>query len=271
MKNHGLSSIPGFLALAILFFSFLCCTVREDRDMCPSLLILTLPHIPYGAQLVSVMDDDEVLFCDTLDCAELELSAFSLSTQVPKKPLTVAVYWPYTLTSSPLEGYIPQSKCDSLWSSYQSFFPKKDGESLPMELHKNFCSLKLNLTGPSVYGQRYTLRFQSNVRGLGKDGQPLEGVYSELSYPLTDGSYEVNILRQSDYSLRMDVLEKGAEGTGGGGTIRSFAIGDYMALAGYDWSAPDLEDMEITLDFARTLVTLSTSKWAKSIELSVVI
>ncbi|MBO7547737.1 MAG: hypothetical protein J6T07_04760, partial [Bacteroidales bacterium] len=38
--------------------------------------------------------------------------------------------------------------------------------------------------------------------------------------------------------------------------LRSFAVGEYLAAAGYDWTAPDLEDIRLEIDLASTAVRL---------------
>ena len=36
----------------------------------------------------------------------------------------------------------------------------------------------------------------------------------------------------------------------GGEVIRTFALGEYILRAGYDWSAPSLEDIHIVMDLS---------------------
>lgn len=42
-------------------------------------------------------------------------------------------------------------------------------------------------------------------------------------------------------------------------------LGELMARGGYDWSAPDLADAEMTLDYARTRLTLRADAWEETV------
>ena len=57
----------------------------------------------------------------------------------------------------------------------------------------------------------------------------------------------------------------------GGGVIKRFALGTYIASIGYDWTAPDLRDIDIELDFAMTRISLVVSGWDNEYEFDVVI
>ena len=45
--------------------------------------------------------------------------------------------------------------------------------------------------------------------------------------------------------------------------VRTFALGSYIA-AGYDWSAPDLEDLSLQVDISLTSVTISSDLWSRT-------
>ena len=46
--------------------------------------------------------------------------------------------------------------------------------------------------------------------------------------------------------------------------VRTFALGSYIAASGYDWSAPDLEDLTLHVDISVTSVTISTDLWSRT-------
>ena len=47
----------------------------------------------------------------------------------------------------------------------------------------------------------------------------------------------------------------------GDGILKRFSLGEYIASTGYDCSTPDLQDIQIELDFAVTQVVLKISGW----------
>ena len=54
-------------------------------------------------------------------------------------------------------------------------------------------------------------------------------------------------------------------------TVRTFALGQYIAATGYDWSAPDLSDLTLTVDISVTSVTISTDTWTTMEEIELFI
>ena len=53
--------------------------------------------------------------------------------------------------------------------------------------------------------------------------------------------------------------------------LRTFPLGDYIVQGGYDWAAPDLPDLPMEIDYARTQVTFRLECWEKTVERNVVI
>lgn len=69
--------------------------------------------------------------------------------------------------------------------------------------------------------------------------------------------------RQNDASLRLDLMD-------GSGLLKSFALGNYMTMSGYDWTAQDLQDASVTVDFACTKITVSVGAWENSYDFDIV-
>lgn len=266
MRNYRQSSIPVILVLAFLTYSFLCCSVKEDRDFCPSVLNLEIPVIQDDELTVAIMDKDSILFYDSYSKEELESLSYNISVRVPRNPLNLSVYWPGPHPFNPLSGYFPNGKCAPIWSSHINFTPRKEVENVRMSLSKNHCKLSLTIAGDFEDSQLYSLLFRSSVIGYDRMGTIVRGQYYERADMIADRTYEINILRQSDDSLMMDLISSGKQEI-----LRSFAIGRYLADFGYDWNTANLDDVKITLDFSRTLITLESSGWSKVVELDVVI
>jgi hypothetical protein len=60
--------------------------------------------------------------------------------------------------------------------------------------------------------------------------------------------------RQIDASLMLEVDD-------GKGGYKAFALGQYIVSSGYDWTAEDLEDITVTLDYALTEIRLVIGGW----------
>lgn len=53
--------------------------------------------------------------------------------------------------------------------------------------------------------------------------------------------------------------------------LREFALGEYIIESGYDWSAPDLADIEIEVDYSKTDVVFKVEDWEKTVSFDVII
>ena len=70
--------------------------------------------------------------------------------------------------------------------------------------------------------------------------------------------------RQMDNSIVLEVND-------GTSVLKTFALGEYISASGYDWSAPDLGDITVGIDYTRTKLTVSVLGWDEVYEFDVVI
>ena len=93
--------------------------------------------------------------------------------------------------------------------------------------------------------------------GWEPDGGPAPGSFSRRLLPGSDGRAALRLPRQGDDSLLMHIVFSDQ-------VVRTFALGSYIAAAGYDWSAPDLEDLSLQVDISLTSVTISSDLWSRT-------
>ena len=43
--------------------------------------------------------------------------------------------------------------------------------------------------------------------------------------------------------------------------LKIFALGEYVVAGGYDWTAEELEDVEVIIDWAQTEVSIQIKGW----------
>jgi hypothetical protein len=135
---------------------------------------------------------------------------------------------------------------------------------LPVLLHKQFCGLELLFTGPVGYGPPFEVEVEGAVGGWLPDGSPFPGPFSRRLLPGPDGRATLRLPRQGDDSLLMHIVFSDC-------IVRTFALGSYIAASGYDWTAPDLDDLTLRVDISLTSVTFSTDLWSKTEEIDVFI
>ena len=102
----------------------------------------------------------------------------------------------------------------------------------------------------------YSLTFSGNVDGYGLDGLPSAGDFSCVAYPGDDGGSQALLPRQLDSSLLLEIDDNSS-------TVKTFAVGEYIAGSGYDWSAENLDDITIVLEYYVTYIKITIQGWDK--------
>lgn len=270
------------------FFTCPGCSVKEDRDLCPCTLVLEFPRedaerLQNGVTVcMRGYSDDGFSLCDTLlagraasDGSPDKVSGkWSYSYVVPKGDVDLAVAY----SADGLAGELNSSgrwieidegrPCPSIWTCCEKVSARADRVTVPVRLHKNFCRIDIQVR--DVDGEKFPfkLRVRGNVNGYGLDGKPARGAFlcdAERSETESTGyGYAVTVPRQTDDSLTLEIVT-------GDGVAKSFAIGNYIASSGYDWTSADLKDICLEIDYARTVISFTIDKWTHSEQFEVVI
>ncbi len=248
------------------------CSVKETRELCPCRLELDFSEVDTSvvrrAELVAVADGG-FSFSDGL-----EADAFAdVWVEVPRREVCVGVW--SGVDSALAEGgdgfdvsagrglVIPFGEdCPPVY--FHASVVDADCERLReiVLMRKNHCRMTVNVN--NVETSDLQVRVTGGVDGYKADGTPSQGEFSSLLYPDVNGEMQVILPRQTDDSLMMEIND-------GTGVRKSFALGEYVAEAGYDWEAPDLEDITIDIDIAFTHISLVIQGWDTTYEFDVVI
>lgn len=286
------------------FFTCPGCSVKEDRDLCPCTLVLEFPGEDaerlYDGVTVCMRgySDDGFSLCDTLlaekPASEGAPDGVSYSYVVPKGDVDLAVAY----SADGLAGELNSSgrwieidegrPCPSIWTCCEKVSAMADRVTVPVRLHKNFCRIDIQVRDVDGEDFPFKLRVRGNVNGYGLDGKPARGVFlcdaesaeteSLGSGIESDGAGSgtasentgyghgcaVTVPRQTDDSLILEIVT-------GDGVAKSFAIGNYIASSGYDWTSADLKDICLEIDYARTVILFTIDKWTHSEQFEVVI
>ncbi len=288
------------------FFTCPGCSVKEDRDLCPCTLVLEFPREDAERLQAGVTvcmrgySDDGFSLCDTLLAGQAASDGgpdtvsdkWSYSYVVPKGEVDLAVAY----SADGLAGELNSSgrwieidegrPCPSIWTCCEKVSARADRVTVPVRLHKNFCRIDIQVRDVDGEEFPFKLRVRGNVNGYGLDGRPARGAFlcdAERSETESDGSgtesdgddsgaasesigygYAVNVPRQTDDSLTLEIVTDD-------GVAKSFAIGNYIAASGYDWTSADLKDICLEIDYARTVISFTIDKWTHSEQFEVVI
>lgn len=253
---HRISST--LLSLILITTSFPGCTVLEDRRQCPCHLFLDLSSC-------SDREDLEIVVAAGEQRSRFHFPAGSgvppfVKIEVPKGQVGIAAFAPASEIS--FDAYlgldIPTGEqCPPLWSDISLRHLTREREDMRVLLRKNYCRLEVRALNTGS-DDDYRATFYGNVRGVAPDGSPLAGEFSCSLVPTGGGDCALRLPRQSDSSLSMQI-ETGAEGV-----LRTFAVGEYLDAAGYDWSEADLQDASITIDFQASRITVRHASWVRT-------
>ena len=252
--------IPGLLAGILMLVFLPGCSVLEDRDICPAQLLLHLPpqEAPVLVALESASEPPSVQQ-DTLPPGVTDWSAF-----IPRKPLWIRAAVPASVYDAVSGVKIPEgSHCPEVRLYRREHTSIGEQVRDTVVFNKPYCRLEIKVVWAQNPGA-YDLTVRGNVAGLDRDGQPVPGVFRYRTRPSAAGNSFINLPRQSDDSLMLD-LAAGAD------PVRTFALGEYLAEAGYDWTAEDLSDASVTIDFARTTLAISVAGWTRVFQFQVII
>lgn len=229
-----------------------CSLIKEDRTACPCALTVDVRDLPAWPVRFSLSGDN---FYQEWEVAR----DTSFMVRVPKGSVKLTA-----VAGVPLPGNgavsIPFGyECPPLYAHAVQVPTPNDAARVQVQLHKHFCNLSLTVDGPPGWGEPFWTQVRGSVEGLTPEGTPEEGAFQCR----LDSGGSIRLPRQlPEDELWLDL-------TTPDGTVRSFALGNYMLEAGYDWTAPDLADLPLELNLSLTSITFRTEKWMRIIPLEI--
>ena len=240
--------------LMLALVSVAACSVKEDRSDCPARLILDFKDVDtadFKSLNLLVTHAGETVFSDIVSADDF---AEDYVRDVPHGSLRVNVWAGDGDRVVHEHGVVIPYGCECPPIYMHSFIADTEGELWreTVRLRKNHCRLTVMMDG--VEKIPYSLTFKGNVDGYRLDGQPSSGDFSCVAYPSGTSESQALLPRQTDSSLLMEVDD-------GTSVTKTFAIGEYISSSGYDWTAADLEDMTIVLDYYITFIKITIREW----------
>ena len=133
-----------------------------------------------------------------------------------------------------------------------------------VRLHKEYAAAYVSLR--DLYSTDLSYEIAGDVCGMGVDGEPLDGPFRTRLEVSERGLSCVNLPRQgSSGGLRLEIYSE-ADDPSERTLLRSFALSEYILASGFDWSAPDLEDISLEVNYTRTVVTAFPDEWRKTLD-----
>ncbi|MCQ2143059.1 MAG: hypothetical protein MJY56_03215 [Bacteroidales bacterium] len=246
-------------SLALLFVVVFSCSIKEDRRECPCYLEVDLSEL--SAELspevfLSIEGEGGFSFSKTITPDEF---GSLLTVKVPRTGVGVQAYYGAWAgeASGRADLSIPLgSECPPLYLHYSYVDTSEDVARDTVRLHKDYCLLDVTML--SSDGEfPFSVAVIGRVDGYEDDGRPHTGRFDVRELPTIEGRFLVRIPRQNDNSLILEIYDDE-------GVLRRFALGEYIASSGYDWSAPDLRDIAVKVDYSKIAITVSVGSWSET-------
>lgn len=230
------------------------CTVKEDRSDCPMPLLVVpgmrAENVPVRYH---VRTEAETVWNDVFVCG----ADSTVSIEVPRRILESFASYSKTDFYDREGNYLipPGSECPEVWTHSAMLDATKPFVSDTVELYRSRACITFIIRGTA--GRSQSMALVGKVDGFHNDGRPSTGDFfckaGETGRMDSAGRWTVGVPRQSDDSL---VLEMETSGM-----YRVFPVGHYLDDSGYDWTAKELEDVTIEIDYADYHIRIRTSAW----------
>jgi len=241
--------------LTALIFALEACSVKEKRCNCPCYLMLDFSKVDstiITSARVGLHSADS--FDYTADVIPGMLTN-PMVIEVPRTDIVISVVADDDgrfLTNGGL--VIPKGEdCPPLYMHTSQVNTERDTVTDTVRLHKSYCALSVGMVSDGK-SDPFEVGIKGNICGYADDGSPMDGDFLVIGTLPAGGHGLVNLPRQIDASLSLQILTNGK-------VIREFALGEYIESSGYDWAAPDLEDVDVLVDFALAEVAITIDEW----------
>lgn len=240
------------------------CSIKEDRTLCPCTIMVDLSGMDREAHAVSdilVLTDGDVVLEDEIPAVRYsEPYVF----RVRRVSTTVDIYSGWKESGLTAAGFKVDEgeQFPELYLQTERIDTDAESVSLAAGLHKSYCKVTIDIRTEGEYP--YSLSVRGDACGYAWDGEIIRGKFEYSPALDRDGICTVRIPRQHDSSLALVISEEG-------NTLREFALGEYIMESGYDWTAKDLEDVEVEIDYAKTDVIFKVNDWETTISFDVII
>ena len=244
--------------------SCVACTVKENRDSCPCRLLLDFSEVDTAvirSVNVRATSPDGLVFSTQLPYAVLD-GEYEIG--LPRGDMNLNVsYGAAEYCMQGTELLIPYGEESPQFYVYaERIDTRREWLRRKVVMRKNHCLMTIRVKDDSDFP--FELEVKGNVCGFDEIGDPKSGDFSCRAPGNAEEGFMVVVPRQLDRSLELCVRENE-------GLSRTFALGEYMAASGYDWTQDVLDDVTVWLDYCLTHVMITIRTWEGDFSYDVVI
>ena len=247
--------LPFTAALMLLIPSS--CSVKEDRDGCPCWMQIDLSSCSRYTDQVCLKGwtDRESVFGVHVPEEEFPLTH---EEEVPRGMVHYCAHSdPGESSISGMSVLVREGEQAPRLYAYRADVPAY-GETVTdrVSLHKQYAAVAVRIENAD---DSFGVTVRGRWAGLDLDTlEPVGGTFLHSPGRTDDGVWYFRLMRQGDDSLVMDI-------TGRDGHTVPYELGWMIRSTGYDWSAEDLDDIFLGVDYATGEVSVSVIPWEEGL------
>lgn len=233
------------------------CSVKEDRDECPCWLQIDLSTCSHYVDRVSLKgwtDDRNVFGVQVVK----EDFAPDHEEEVPRKLIHYsAASGLESNMNSGISVVIPEGEQSDRLYAYRADVPAY-GETAydKVSLHKQYAAVAIKIDDNH---NDYSLVVKSGWMGLDLNTlKPVPGQFIYTPEPNEEKVWYFRLPRQGDDLLVMEI-------TGENGYTYPFDLGGLIKASGYDWTAEDLDDIMLGVDYVSGKISIDVIPWQEGL------
>lgn len=253
------------LGIPVALFLILssCSIIKENRDSCPCSLQVEISGLTGARATLLVKSMSDSSYVERLSVERDTL----LTLFVPRGGVTLSAW-----SGAPAGDafIIPSgSQAPPLYLYYGKVDTRGDLAYADIRLHKQFCTLTLEVEGPPGWGMPIGTAVRGYASGMSLTGAIIPGVYlySPSAPAVVDGNTvrigTIRVPRQKpDSQLHLDIVMED-------NIIRTFSLGAYLQKAGYNWTSTDLADITVHMDLSVSAITFLPLEQSQTVTMTV--
>ena len=231
------------------------CSVKEERAECPCWLKVFIEPFPHEGAVISAYTTVQVLS----DKVSTDEYGGCYEASVPRSYLGVSCHnTPSSMTVKGSLVTIPKGgQSDSLYAHHAMVDCTGEEAVDRAKLGKQFATVYMTFEDPGDGSCPYDVRISGNVDGMDMASfKPHDGEFEYAPTEVQPLFYQYRVPRQKDSSLSLDLYSKED-----GSYVDSLPLGEYIRESGFNWQAESLEDIVITVNFAKIEIEVKVSEW----------
>lgn len=250
----------------------LSCSIKEVRSGCPCRLAVDISDASgeYNCVTISAEDmDKNTLHTENTSLAKTKVHRL----EVPRTDIRVVCMQGLDRCSSDGRNvFIPLgNESDRIMSGYDCADCHGETAECKIKFHKDWSELTIVYASPGEASYPYKISVSGMINGFDAGTRtPSEGPFKCDAIDTADESNSVHLYlpRQKPSGTGLTMTLSGRDDNS---AIKSYDLSNLITETGFDWTAEDLDDIRIGIDYSGVITYMTVIDWSTGMEMTIVI